>query len=300
MMNCYRAYGFSVASSVELPCPERVFDAPEVTITTGPASEIGTRDEGFLRMTPQHCHFAIPGVAGYRIEKGCRIQVESHAEGIEKDILLYLMGSAFGFLMMQRGEFPTHGSVVAYEGQGILIMGRSGSGKSSLAAAFMQAGAGIVTDDVARWQLNDEGCWILPGYPGQKIWKDTAEQLGLGYNPSSTVRNRGEKYQIPAVEGFAEKPVRITKIIELEQDEAQSTTYQRLGMAQGLSALIAHTYRSEFLSFKEYQSRHFRQMARIAAQLPVYRLTRPAQGFTVAEQVQRIMEELKGGAASGR
>ena len=40
-----------------------------------------------------------------------------------------------------------HASCVAYEGQGVLITGGSGSGKSSLALSLMALGAVLVSDD---------------------------------------------------------------------------------------------------------------------------------------------------------
>jgi HPr kinase/phosphorylase len=43
-----------------------------------------------------------------------------------------------------------HASCVAVDGQGLLIMGPSGSGKSSLALRLLSLGAALVSDDLTR------------------------------------------------------------------------------------------------------------------------------------------------------
>lgn len=46
-----------------------------------------------------------------------------------------------------------HASCVAYQGRGVLVLGRSGSGKSGLCLQLMGLGAGLVADDQTQlWQ----------------------------------------------------------------------------------------------------------------------------------------------------
>jgi len=49
--------------------------------------------------------------------------------------------------MMAQDSIQMHGSAVAYDGIGVLIIGASGSGKSSLAAGLIALGADLVADD---------------------------------------------------------------------------------------------------------------------------------------------------------
>lgn len=48
-----------------------------------------------------------------------------------------------------------HGSCVALDGRGVLILGRSGSGKSSLVLKLMALGCDLVADDQVRLQPRD-------------------------------------------------------------------------------------------------------------------------------------------------
>ena len=50
-----------------------------------------------------------------------------------------------------------HASAVSCHGCGVLIMGRSGSGKSSLAADLIVSGARLIADDQVMLESRDEG-----------------------------------------------------------------------------------------------------------------------------------------------
>ena len=72
-----------------------------------------------------------------------------------------------------------HGSAVAVDGRGLLILGPSGSGKSRLAVEMLALGAGLVADDRVR---------IEPGAPpilhAPNRWPGLVEVRGLGLIPA--------------------------------------------------------------------------------------------------------------------
>ncbi|TMV03695.1 serine kinase [Ruegeria sediminis] len=69
-----------------------------------------------------------------------------------------------------------HASCVAVAGKGLLIVGRSGSGKSSLALQMMALGAELVADD--RVELSTEGEQVMARAP--KAIAGLIEARGLG------------------------------------------------------------------------------------------------------------------------
>lgn len=70
-----------------------------------------------------------------------------------------------------------HASCVAVAGQGVLITGPSGSGKSSLALALMAYGAALVADD--RTELWPEGAAVMARCPPAIEGMIEARGLGL-------------------------------------------------------------------------------------------------------------------------
>ena len=75
----------------------------------------------------------------------------------DANIRLYLLGSAMGVLLHQRGLLPLHANAVEIDGKAFAFMGASGSGKSTLAAWFHDHGYRIIADDVCAVRFETEG-----------------------------------------------------------------------------------------------------------------------------------------------
>ena len=74
-------------------------------------------------------------------------------------------------------ETILHASCVSLDGKGVLIMGRSGSGKSALALALMAFGARLVSDD--RTHLHGEGEAVIAEAPATLSGLIEARGLGI-------------------------------------------------------------------------------------------------------------------------
>jgi HPr kinase/phosphorylase len=70
-----------------------------------------------------------------------------------------------------------HASAVGIKGQGLLILGPSGSGKSALALTLMAAGAGLVADD--RVILRVEGDHLMAECPPALAGRIEARGIGI-------------------------------------------------------------------------------------------------------------------------
>lgn len=70
-----------------------------------------------------------------------------------------------------------HASCVSLDGKGVLILGRSGSGKSALALALMAFGARLVSDD--RTVLHGEGEAVVASAPATLSGLIEARGLGI-------------------------------------------------------------------------------------------------------------------------
>ena len=78
--------------------------------------------------------------------------------------------------MTEDGSIIVHASCVALDGRGLLILGPSGSGKSSLAVALMAFGARLVADD--RTILTGRGDSLIASCP--PALSGLIEARGLG------------------------------------------------------------------------------------------------------------------------
>ena len=135
-------------------------------------------------------------VAKYLVEDGKKITIEPYDGVTDAEIRLYLLGSAFSVPSMhQRGLLPVHGSAILHNRKAILFCGRTGIGKSTLAAGFINKGFQILADDVCVITLDVNNCPIVhPGYLQMKLWTDSVRKLGYKTNPSVTKRSKNKKF----------------------------------------------------------------------------------------------------------
>jgi len=87
--------------------------------------------------------------------------------------------------LLKQGIEPLHCTAVVVNGGAVGFLGDCGYGKSSLAAAFLQAGYPLLTDDLLV--LKEEGRHFLayPSFPRIKLFPEMAEAF-LGDRVAAT------------------------------------------------------------------------------------------------------------------
>lgn len=292
----YRLFGLNVRSDLVLL---QGFDLQE---TNTPAdvcivlkrksndSEAHQEQAGF-QVADGELRFRVPGTAEYRITGGSRIEITPRPGADEAKIRLYLLGSCMGALLMQRGILPLHGSAVVVDGKAYAIVGQSGAGKSTLAAAFASRGYPLMTDDVIAVTVSDtqKAPVVYPSYPQQKLWEESLEGLGLASGEYTSIYQRVNKYAVPVGSQFHTEPLPLAGVIELVKSTESEPVIRTFSLLEGLHALNVHTYRSMLVPLLNLKQWHFGSITRVASQLPVYQLRRPAHGFTAFALVNRII-----------
>jgi len=84
-------------------------------------------------------------------------------------------------LSLTPGFVVFHASAVQVKDRVIAVLGKSGQGKSTLAASFAAQGHPLLTDDclVVRWD-ESVGQWLAqPSYQSVRLWPDSVGALGL-------------------------------------------------------------------------------------------------------------------------
>jgi len=94
---------------------------------------------------------------------------------------VYLLAQALSFSLVKNGFEPLHASAVVIAGKAAVFLGDCGLGKSTLAAAFLQAGHRLLTDDLLVMRLSHNELIAYPGSPRIKLFPDLAQKcLGDG------------------------------------------------------------------------------------------------------------------------
>ena len=127
-----------------------------------------------------------------------------------------------------------HGSSVRWEGRAVALMGQSGAGKSSAAAALIELGCDLVADDLSL--LDTRTGHALPGAPSLRLWDGAADtSRALRSEPILGLDDK-RWYLMPHTP--LGEPVPLRGVLLLRRDPSAPTT-GLITPLEGLAALTA-------------------------------------------------------------
>jgi hypothetical protein len=219
---------------------------------------------------------SVSGVARYLVRDGREVLVDPEPGGEFSHVRLFLLGSVMGHACHQRGLLPLHASAVAIDGKVVAFVGHPGQGKSTLAAHCLACGARLMADDVLVTPFDQAGQPLAyPGMPSLKLWRDALETLGRRADGLRPDWFRAEKFHLPMSEELVEGPLPLARVYVLEDDaEAGAARIETIGGATAAAALIAHTYRVQYLDAAAQRPTHLAASARLVGKVGVRRLAR--------------------------
>jgi hypothetical protein len=258
----------------------------EIAITsedplTWPELPPGPHDTPFLQMARGDLRLTVEGIGRFRITDGVRIAWHRQHSGVsDQDISTFLLGSAVGALLIQRGILVLHGNALEKDGQAIVCMGHSGAGKSTLAYALMKQGWRLLADDLVA--VNPDGL-VLPGIPRIKLWHDAAKAFGLDPTALPPIRQGMHKYLLmgEALQR-ADRPMPLQALYlihQRRQDSAGSDQGRITRITSQLTAALRlrnQAFRPRFVRGLGQEGPNFMALALLQRRVPMAILPLPA------------------------
>ena len=298
----YSVFGLVVRSELPLPelFPHRPETVADVTVCIGEVAEGAGAPTG-LSASNDALILAIPGVARYRIADGRSITIEPETGVPERNVRLYLLGSAFGALLHQRGLLPLHANAVEIGGMAVAFLGESRAGKSTLAAAFHDLGCRIIADDVCVVGFDAEGRpYATPGLPRLRLWAEALELMGrgtAGFEHSYVGDGGLDKFDVPLEPSSAVRSdVPLAALYLLACGKEFSV--QQLTGVEAADAVFANTYRGSFVSAANGLQNHWSSAVRLVRSVPVFRAERQWSLAALDEQCRMLLDHAKALAKS--
>lgn len=206
-------------------------------------------------------------------EIACVPAPEAHEESFQ----VYLLGQAFSFALVKAGCEPLHATVLEHRGDALALVGRSGQGKSTLAASFLAQGLRLLTDDLMLLAPGPPPLFAYPGPPRIKLLPDAAEDF-LGPGAARVPMNpETDKHVIPVDAGqYCPDPARLRGIYLLEHHESSGAgiRIEPLAGRDAFMALVGHTF-NRHLADAERLRRQMAEVTRILGAVPVKRIVYP-------------------------
>ena len=300
----YSVFGLTVASEIELPelWPGEAGSPVDVVVRCASVGATGT-EPGGLTVLGENALLNIPQVALYRIDAGREIVVEAAPEAADRNVRLFLLGSAFGAILHQRDLLPLHANAIVVDGRAIGFLGHPGAGKSTTAAWFHDRGYPVLADDVCAITFDPAGRPLAhPGIPRLRLWREALEASGRDASDYESSFDDTDKYNVPTRAHGWTKGVPLDHLYLLAKaDDPKDANISRLRGAAAVEALVANTYRGAYVPLMARTGAHLAACARLAGSVPLFLASR-AWGFAELDDQGRQLEEharsvVAGGAA---
>ena len=185
--NIYNVYGHSIESDFDL---SSIGLSPIKGADQNPFGLVKIRKMDSPRPKPNYIdnQTAVSKHQGFYYRKGiglfefCRgkeLRVYPETQKFDADFIRILLNYPMACIFFQKDFFTLHASAVYFKKKAIIFPGGSLTGKSTLAAYFLNRGAKLITEDTAVIRLQKGKAKIQPSYPFIKLSKNANQQVSF-------------------------------------------------------------------------------------------------------------------------
>jgi len=291
----YSLHGLTVYSDIELPeLASHSHGRPDVRIRLGTLDGITVDWKRCTQyyLAPGRVILNITGTARYFITDGVDILVDPHPGADRTMIRMFLLGTAMGCLLHQRGLLPLHANALCYNDECIMFLGQSGAGKSTLAAAMQKRGYELLADDISVVKISGLELPIAyPGVPQIRLREDAAEYFDTDIGKLQRIFVGEDKYVLPAIAAYCQRPLRIKRLYLLDYHEEAQPEFVDMHFLERIAAIRNNTYRKGMIAKMGVTLQHLSMSAIMAQSVPVRRFSRPRCSL---EHLDRLLDAIEG------
>lgn len=286
-MYTYYMYQLFVQSEIRLYNLPTKEGAADVIIRRRKSSE------NEAELFPKDCTFKtlpnstyIHGSAGrIVIRNGTEIIFEQAPDAEEGDIRALICGWGMAFLLDQRGNTIIHGSALVKNGKALIISGASGSGKSTVSLELIQRGYQYLADDITVIK-EQNGFWVLPSHPTQKVCRNVAGQLDSSL--LEYINEASDKFSYINNISFFDRPVKAATLVHLLTGDIEELhTETCTGLRRYLNTLECLFLGEIYVTAGTPDKDKFHCL-KLAEQMDVVKIVRPKTKDTLNEIVTFI------------
>ena len=227
---------------------------------------------------------------------GRRIACRPLAHASQEAFCTYLLGQVLSYALLKQGIEPLHSTAVVIDGGTVGFIGDCGYGKSSLGAAFLQAGYPLLTDDQLVVKEEGHGFLAFPGPPRIKLFPEIARSL-LGERVSGSPMNNLTPKLIIRLnrrQSWSD-PVPLKAIYALTPPAADSrpkgVLIRRLSQRKACVELLRNTFNPVIIE-PERLKRLFIVATRVASKVPIKSLSYPRTLALLPSVREAILSDL--------
>ena len=244
---------------------------------------LDSQDSPFLQVRENDLRLNIEGIGKFRAFNGKKISWEKSSANVnDDDIRVFILGSIFGAILIQKNFLLLHGNAMEKKGRIIACLGPSGAGKSTLSYSLACNGWNLLADDMVSLT---KSFVVKKGIPRIKLWNDAVNSFRLDQNDLKKVRRNIFKYSVKNKSNNNKTYTKqidciyiINRISKLSSSKDTFINGEILDFPSkniALGALLKNLYRPSFVKALSRKKNYFTSLVSIAEKIPVYSLNLP-------------------------
>lgn len=250
-----------------------------------------------------------PELCSFRIQP-LQMQIEcSPQPGVTESTIAHLIldHAIPRLLSLKPGHLVLHASAVEMESQAIAILGKSGEGKSTLAAWLASQGFPLLTDDclVLRQEELTRQWLAQPSYQSVRLWPDSIDALRIdesslrefaGY---SSKRRTGREVDFQFASGGS--PLSACFVLPGTSDSGRTTSgpldIRPLSVNEGFLAMVQAVFRLDAEN-EQLHRREFEALTSLTATVRFWQLSYERKYDSLPEIQRAIIQTVQAGCDS--
>lgn len=282
-MITYRLHGLNISSEIELSNWPLGSGACDVFIRWG---DVSTQIVGGRKVGEAFVGREKIGLLTYlelgpiSIENGRTITVAASAARSPEVLQKVLSGTAIALLMHQRGSIVLHASSVLFDGRVILLMGPSGVGKSTTAAALVQRGATLIADDITVLDVDSSGTFCaFPGLQTLRLNRDSVDSFPFLVNRGKSIDPANDKRLFDISGESTEPAFPVASICYLQPATVDTPQARQIDGAARWAILRRNSFRPRMADVVSPPRRRFELYNSLTATIDLREVLRPKSRF---------------------
>jgi len=242
-------------------------------------------------------------LADFFIDKSGSELVYAPRPGVPEHSVRHLILDSVIALALSLREHPVfHASAIVTPYGACAFGAASGTGKSTLAASFQQAGYPTLTDDCLLLEAEEGVVYGVPSYPGARLRQDSLSLVGARNRATLSVAHYNSKRR--TAEGpfaIGRHPLAALYCLERPSDDQAKLLEPQIETLCGHDSLLAALRHLFCLDPHDpgMLVRQFKMLERLLSQVAVVRLTIPNDFATLPRVRETILADLKARSRPG-
>jgi len=298
--NTHTAFGLCISSDLALPELAVYLKADaaviQVSITAStrehwPELSASEHSTANVQMAPNDWRLELEGIGWFRVHQGCFICWQRWDDSVsDRDLRTFLVSTALGALMIQRGSLMLQGTALIRDGKAVVLLGAPASGKSTLAWCLHQQGWQLLSSELT---LIDPQGMVWPGMQQLKLWHDAVIELELDWQQMPFVRKGLRRYAVmPTHLSTSNQPTPLAVIYGLtrrnkegDTDEAPISALPIVSQQVALLQLRNQAFQPRFYRGMGQEQQLFLHAAALVHRVGLHRLELP-------DEIKRVQKAL--------